>query len=299
VATVARLDGPDAFGGLDGEVDSDLPSAAGLSSSSALVVASALALASTHRDPEWTAPDPRRWAALLAAGERYVGTAGGGMDQAASLGGRAGAALRITFDPVEWETREIPEDWAVIVAHSGARAEKSGAARSAYNTLRRRGEEGRDRLAQELGIASDYRALRAAADTAHLEALARSLLGAETAAVVAHVFSEADRVDTAWQSLHDGDPEAFGAAMDESHASLADRCGVSHPRLDALVESARRAGAYGARLTGAGFGGCIVALTSHDRVGRVHAALEDANRAAGLSAGAAPVFRARPGGGAR
>ncbi|MBT8335010.1 MAG: hypothetical protein KJO11_00305 [Gemmatimonadetes bacterium] len=298
VATVAGLADEGAFAGLDGMVESDLARAAGLSSSSALVVAVALAAASTHRDPGWSPPSAERWAALLASGERYVGTAGGGMDQAASLGGRHGEVLRIDFDPVRWQTRRLPTGWAVVVAHSGVRAEKSGSARAAYNALRHRGERARDHLADRLGLASDYRALRRAATRAEWVGIARAELDADTAAVVDHILGEADRVETAWAALARGNRIAFGDAMNASHASLAGRCGVSHPRLEVLVSCARAAGADGARLTGAGFGGCIVALTREDAVPELIAALEGANRAAGLSGAEAPVFRARPGAGA-
>jgi galactokinase len=298
VGAVADLDVPGAFGGLDGEVVSDLPRAAGLSSSSALVVAVALALASTHRDPDWSPPEPTRWATLLAEGERYVGTAGGGMDQAASLGGRRGEVLRIAFDPVRWSTRRLPEGWAIVVAHSGVHAEKSGAARRAYNALRARGERARDHLADRLDTSRDYRALRAAATADELIRMAREGLDAGTAAVVRHVLGETQRVEAAWQALPQADLDAFGSAMNASHESLARHCGVSHPRLDALVGRAREAGAAGARLTGAGFGGCIVALTTERHASGLMETLVEANRAAGFGPAEAPVFRARPGEGA-
>lgn len=297
-AAACELASPHAYGGFEGVVHSDLPPAAGLSSSSALVVATALAILDTHGDPEFTPPSRPRLAALLARGERYVGTAGGGMDQSASLGGRAGAVLRVTFDPVGWTFRDVPEGWAVVVAHTGVHAEKSGAAQRAYNDLRRRGEVARDALAAAFDTASRFGALRAVATTDDLLAAAVRLLDLPTAAVAAHVLTEADRVDTAWSALARADLHAFGEAMDASHTSLTERCGVGHPRLDALVAEARRAGAVGARLTGAGFGGCIVALTEAHGADRMVDTLERANRDAGLVPAQAPVFRAEPGAGA-
>ena len=298
VATVAALDPSGAFGGLEGEVHSTLPPAAGLSSSSALVVATAKALLATHRDPGWQPPPATDLAGLLAHGERYVGTEGGGMDQAASLGGRTGHVLRISFNPVAWATRPLPEGWAVLVAHSGVRAEKSGRAQAAYNSLRARGEDAKDELARELGVEADYRSLRSAVPTDDLVYAASRLTGGETAAVAIHVLREADRVDDAWEALARSDMEAFGSAMNASHTSLAERCKVSHPRLDELVAAARAAGAAGARLTGAGFGGCMIALAPEEGAESVLAALRTANRKAGFDEGAAPVFRARPGAGA-
>ncbi|WP_405282843.1 galactokinase family protein [Gaopeijia maritima] len=280
------------FGGFDGVVSADLPTAAGLSSSSALVVAVARALLQTHLDPAWTPPAPAQLAELLAAGERYVGTAGGGMDQAATLGGEPGRVMRVSFAPVRWIDRPLPAEWAVIVAHTGVRAEKSGSAREAYNALRARGEFARDTLAALLGTAQKYAALRTAAPTTDLLAQAERHLDPASAAVAEHVLTEADRVDAGWAALEAGDRRAFGTAMSGSHRSLTRRCGVGHSRLDALVQTALHAGADGARLTGAGFGGSIVALVAVDRADAVLQALRDGNRDAGLLPANAPVFRA-------
>ena len=93
--------------GIDGEVSSDLPPAAGLSSSSALVVAVAKALL----DASALQADRLELADVLAKGERFVGTAGGGMDQAASLSGVAGCAIRIAFDPLTVEQVPFPREW--------------------------------------------------------------------------------------------------------------------------------------------------------------------------------------------
>ena len=79
-----------------------------------------------------------------------------------------------------------------------------------------------------------------------------------------HVISENDRVKTAKAALKAGDMMALGLAMVESHVSLRDDYEVSSDELDQLVSEAISQGAYGARLTGAGFGGCIVALLPED-----------------------------------
>jgi galactokinase len=298
VAAIARLPGSDGLGGLDGCVTSDLPGAAGLSSSSALVVATASALMETHSDPAWVAPSPQATAEILALGEHYVGTRGGGMDQAASIGGDAGSVLRVEFAPVSWTTRPLPSEWVVIVAHSGVRAEKSGGARAAYNDLRRWGRSALERVALHLEVPVDFRSVRAAAPVERLLADAKRLLDPAAFAIFTHVLLEANRVEQAWAALKDEDLSAFGSAMNESHASLSAHCGVGHPRLDDLVGAARDAGAAGARLTGAGFGGCIVALAGADRGEAVLAALSRRNVAAGLDASAGPVFQAFPGAGA-
>jgi len=115
--------------GFDGLVSGDIPAAAGLSSSSALVVASALALVAVN-ELEIAREDLM---VLTAEAERYVGTHSGGMDQAISLGGRAGHAVRIDFDPLRLEPVPIPPDWRFVIANSLVEALKSGGAQAAYN----------------------------------------------------------------------------------------------------------------------------------------------------------------------
>src|SRR5688572_5183137 len=129
--------------GLDAVVSATLPAAAGLSSSAALVVASALALlAANERELE-----PLALAELCADAERYVGTRSGGMDQAASLCGREEHALRIEFAPLRVEPIAVPERWRFVIAHSLVRADKSGAVRAAYNRRRAQCEEVLRRMA--------------------------------------------------------------------------------------------------------------------------------------------------------
>jgi galactokinase len=121
-----------------------LPAAAGLSSSAALVVASALALlAANEREL-----DPLALAELCADAERYVGTRSGGMDQAASLCGREGHALaRSTSRRCAFEPIAVPEGWCFVIAHSLVHADKSGAVRKAYNQRRAQCEEVLRRMA--------------------------------------------------------------------------------------------------------------------------------------------------------
>src|SRR5207302_10050758 len=115
--------------GADLLVDGNIPSGAGLSSSSALVVANALALlAANDVDIPY-----ETLAELLPEAERYVGTLSGGMDQATSLLARDGHALRIDFFPLRVRTVPLPAGYSIVVCHSLVQAEKSGAARNAYN----------------------------------------------------------------------------------------------------------------------------------------------------------------------
>ena len=127
-----------------------MPIAAGLSSSSALVVAAALALLKANG-----VTLPRlELASLMARAERFVGLQGGGMDQAACLHGIAGHALRIDFDPLRVTPVAVPEGWLWVVASSLVRAEKSAGAREAYNE---RARECREVLAVVARPSGTYR----------------------------------------------------------------------------------------------------------------------------------------------
>src|SRR5213592_4607888 len=261
--------------GVDALVDSDLPIAAGLSSSSALVVAMALAL--MHANEVTVAP--LELMEFLARGERYVGTAGGGMDQAIILGARAGCASRIDFHPLRLTPTAVPGDWQFLVAWSLVHAEKSGGARQAYNERTRQCDEARRLVAKRLGQPEDitYPALLAAAPVEQLLEVAGG--GATLSGVLSrrfrHVVTEGTRVRQAEAAMAAQDLAAFGQLLDASHQSLRDDYEVSHPELDRLVELAREAGAAGARLTGAGFGGSIVALCRVERAPEVVAALRE------------------------
>lgn len=213
--------------GIDATVNSNLPAAAGLSSSSALLVAFALALL---RANGWTAGFDALME-ILPEGEHFVGTRGGGMDHAAVLASRAGHASLVSFRPVAVRHVPIPGDWAFLVADSGVRAEKSSAARERYNAVR------------------------------------------NSPGAAAHVAGETARVRDAVSAMEISNAATFGRLMLESHASLRDGLGVSHPELDRIVECAAGAGALGARLTGAGFGGSVVALCGREEAVAVRQAL--------------------------
>src|SRR5258705_9133227 len=108
-----------------------------------------------------------------------------------------------------------------------------------------------------------------------------------------HVVSEGARVELARQAMLRGDARGFGRLMDASHASLRDDYEVSSPELDELVLIARSSGALGARLTGAGFGGCSVALCLEREAPRVLAELERRYYAVRPPAAGEPVFVAQ------
>ena len=116
--------------GLNGCVAGSVPPGSGLSSSSALVVAAATALVQVNG---LSIAKPAL-ADLMAKGERYVGTEGGGMDQAASILAKKGYALKIDFFPLRATPAKLPEGCEIVIANSMVEAKKAGAARGAYNT---------------------------------------------------------------------------------------------------------------------------------------------------------------------
>lgn len=260
--------------GFDAVVHSDIPTAAGLSSSSALVVASALAI--LHANDVWV--DQMELAELLAEAEHYVGTRGGGMDQAIILAARRHSASRIDFHPLRLTAHLIPPEWHFIVAFSQVRAEKTGAARDVYNARTKECHEALTRVieAEELtGRVDSYPALLAATPVPNLMHTAMEVLNEPLARRFRHVITEPHRVSAAERALIDYDLKGFGRLMSESHQSLRDDFEVSCDELDDLVEIAEHAGAAGARLTGAGLGGCVVALSPEKRTKKVMKALAD------------------------
>ncbi len=235
--------------GIDAAVVSDLPAAAGLSSSTALLTGMTLALLKANG----IQASFEELMDILPDGEQFVGTRGGGMDHAAVLAACAGSALLVRFAPISVRQVPIPKDWAFLVAHSLTTAEKSGAVRAEYNSRRVAGT----RALAHAGFRS-YREAVESHSYPELAWLARERLQEEEQRCFLHVAGEASRVSAAVSALECADAAAFGQALNESHASLRDLLRVSCPSLDELVTAARESGALGARLTGAGFGGCAV-----------------------------------------
>jgi galactokinase len=271
-AAVAAASRYGANRGADLWIHSEVPVAAGLSSSSALVDAILLALL----DASGIEVDPLELATVAADAEQYVGTRGGGMDQAISLCAREGHATRIEFEPLRVTPVPIPAGWRFLVADTGVQAHKSGAARDTYNRRRAAVEESVELVGERLGVAAGERSyvhLLSRYQPGDLIATAAEILDDRLLARFRHVISEAERVRLAEAALREDDLATFGRLMNESHASLRDDFEVSGPELDRLVSLAHGAGAPGARLTGAGMGGCIVALCALDQVDSVLEAL--------------------------
>ncbi|WP_022798031.1 galactokinase [Thermus islandicus] len=222
-------------------VRSDLPMGAGLSSSAALEVAALRALRALYRLPLSDLE-----LALLAqrAEAEYVGVRCGLMDQMASSLGRVGQALFLDTRTLAYENLPLPPGTRVAVLDLGL---KRRLAEGAYNERRQEAEE----AARRLGV----RALRDVADLCLVESLPSPLDRRAR-----HIVGENLRVLRGVEALRRGDARAFGELMTQSHRSLSRDYEVSLPELDALVEEALQAGALGAKLTGAGFGGAVVAL---------------------------------------
>ena len=270
---------PDSRAGFDGAIASDLPVAAGLSSSSAVVIAGAVALLAVRGrlTPGETLPraETMRLALDLAEAEHGVAIQGGAMDQSICLGAVPGHALHIAFEPPRWTP--VPVDssrFRFLVAYSGRRADKGAAAGRIFDDRVRQTREAYRLVREFLPHADGYPALVANHPAEELRSAA-DRLPAPLDGRFRHVVTEAGRTAAAARHLEDGDATAFGETLDASHESLRRDYEVSTPELDALVEAARSAGARGARLTGAGLGGSVVLLAPPGREAAIRADLTE------------------------
>lgn len=231
--------------GWDGLMSGDVPPGAGLSSSSAVTMAAILAFAAAAG----RTADPVG-AALLGhrAEDGWVGVHGGIMDQMVCVLARPGHALFL--DCRSLETRHIPLPNGLVTAVLDT-ATRRGLVDSAYNERRSQC----DTAAKILGVP----ALRDV-DEDSLQSHA-TILDEVTFRRARHVVTENQRVLQVVAAMQNGDAQTLGCLLDASHASLRNDFEVSSEALDAMVAIARRQpGCYGARMTGAGFGGCAVAL---------------------------------------
>ena len=256
-------------------ISSDVPMGAGLSSSAALEVATGLALL----DISGASLDRLQLAQLCQRAENvFVGMRCGIMDQFASLHGRAGHALLLDCRSLEYEPLPIPGGVAIVICDTRV---KHAHASGEYN---RRREDCTDAVERLSAVLPGIRALRDVSP-AQLEQH-RSLLPQTIYRRARHVVSENERVAAAARALRDGDLARFGRLMRESHDSLRDDYEVSCAELDAMADlAAGYPGAYGARMTGGGFGGCVVALVNEAQTEGFAASVTNGyERATGLRA---------------
>ena len=231
--------------GLDLAYSGDVPIGAGLSSSAAVE----MAVAAAARDLFSLDLSPLDLARLSQRAEHeFTGTQCGLMDQLISAVGQEGQAMLIDCRAFTWQPVPLPHDAVVVVCDTGRRR---GLVDSAYNERRAQCEEG----ARRLGVS----ALRDL-DVASFEAQSKDLPPVLRRRCK-HVVHENDRTLRAAQALREGDLHSFGRLMNESHTSLRDLYEVSCEELDLMAALAQsQPGCWGARMTGAGFGGCAVAL---------------------------------------
>jgi galactokinase len=223
--------------GFTGSVTSTVPIGAGLSSSGALGVGVALALGASR---SLTRLD----IALLCQRAQHAATGvpAGVLDEMASLHGVAGHAILLDCHDLTTQTVPLPEEAEIVVRYVSHRT----VAGSPYA----------ERVAACHAAEDLIGPLRSAA-TEDIAAIADPVLRARAR----HVVTENQRVRDCADALRANDLEAAGALMTESHISLRDDYEVSTPALDEAVETlSATEGVYGARLTGAGFGGCVIAL---------------------------------------
>ena len=236
---------------------SNVPRGSGLSSSASVQMAFALAWQTLGG---WTRSPMERALLGQQAENQYVGVNCGIMDQFASACGEENKALLLDCRSLEYRSLPLPESVSLVVADTTVRRKLTS---GEYNNRRNACEETVRLLKDDLpGITS----LR----DVSLEDFNRlaSTLPAELARRSRHVVEEIGRVKQSQSLLEAGEVQQFGQLMNQCHVSLRDLYEVSIPELDAMVELAQGLrGCYGARLTGAGFGGCTINLVEREHAG--------------------------------
>lgn len=244
----------EALRGADVVLRGNIPVGAGLSSSAALEMAVALALA-TVSGVAW---QPVRMARLGQHAENsFVGVSCGIMDQFASATPDGGAALLLDCRSLAFEQVALPEGVRVVVMDTGVRR------RLADGVYNERHRQCRDAVAVIRRRNGTVTALRDVPPD--VLATYRADLDPVTYRRARHVVDEIQRPRQMARALEAGRMDQAGRLMYDSHASLRDLYEVSCDELDAMVEAAQNHPAcYGARLTGAGLGGCAIALVERD-----------------------------------
>jgi galactokinase len=258
------------LGGWEGVLGGDVPKGAGLSSSAAVELAAARAFGAVSG----FAWEPARMARVGQKAENHwVGVNCGIMDQMVSAAAQAGHALFLDCRSLEYQHIPLPESAAVVVMDTSTRR---GLVGSAYNERRAQCEE-----------AAKFFGVPALRDVSLNEFNVKSGQLEDTVMRRArHIITENQRVLNAVKAMHAGNALEVGKLFNESHASLRDDFEVTNQALNQIVDCAQTHSAcYGARMTGAGFGGCAVALVKRERVEAFVEATGEAYRAvSGLDA---------------
>jgi len=288
---------PGALNGADIAFSSDLPVAAGMSSSSALMVSIFQVLSAVNQldqRPEYrnNITDNESLAGYLGtvengqsygtlAGDKGVGTFGGSEDHTAMLCGRAGRLSQYRYCPVRFETFiDMPPDHVFVIASSGVKAEKTGAALQKYNRATRLASAVIKTWNQQTGRNDQY---MAAILNSGPDALNKMLNILKTATVDGfnaeqlsrrweHFYAESEEIiPAAGAALASGDLETFGRQVDRSQKLTNTLLGNQAPETIFLAQTARQLGAMAASAFGAGFGGSVWAMVSAEK----SAALKD------------------------
>jgi galactokinase len=249
MASLLRSEGLE-FSGVDMAILGDMPQGAGLSSSAALENASGLAFATLAGQPDF---DRTRLAQIGQRTEHeFAGCKCGIMDQLVSARAEAGSALLIDCRSLQVQPVMIPNDVAILIVHSGI---SRGLVDGEYNARRAQCEA----AAAHYGVHA-LRGLATLPDQGSLDNVAWRR--------ARHVISENARTLAAADALRSGDLASLGQLMADSHASMRDDFEITLPAIDRLVDilADSIANAGGARMTGGGFGGAVVALVAKDRV---------------------------------
>lgn len=294
----------DAYCGCEITVTGTIPQNAGLSSSSALVVAAAIAILQANH----IEIDRMQLAESMARAEHYVGTRGGGMDQASALLAQPYHIMKMDFFPLRIQHVPFPDDLAVVICQSGVQAKKSAEALMQFNmraaecrlalALLKKGipaMEGIQRLGDLLHPPFEYSYFQIQSciesfiedeysekqirnelqDHHYIDSLLSDygLLNSSTSVVnfqcgkrFRHVIMDAVRVEAACKALLDYDTQHFCALINEGHTSARDDFEISCPEIEALIECARRNGALASRITGAGFGGSTINMVKPEQI---------------------------------
>jgi galactokinase len=236
--------------GWEGVMTGDVPVGAGLSSSAALELATARAFASITPF-SWNAANMAKLSQR--AENEWVGVNCGIMDQMISAAGEADHALLIDCRSLATESVPLPAGTSVIVMDTMSRR---GLVGSAYNERR-----------EQCEAAAKFFGVPALRDVSVPQFKVRSHeLDDLTRKRARHIITENERTLQAAQAMRVGDAGTLGQLMNASHESLRDDFEVTNAALNAIVECAQKeAGCLGARMTGAGFGGCAVALVKADQ----------------------------------
>ncbi|MDP6357082.1 MAG: galactokinase [Planctomycetota bacterium] len=250
VANVLQEEGLN-LNGWEGVVASDVPIGAGLSSSAALELATARAFC-TVSGFDWA---PRKMALLGQKAEnQWVGVNCGIMDQMISATGQDGHAVLIDCRSLELKSVPLPPGTSVVVLDTATRR---GLVDSAYNERRSQCER-----------AAEFFGAKVLRDVSSADLKEKSQeLDTLTLKRARHVVTENERTVAASEAMQNGDANKLGELMNQSHESLKNDFEVSSKELDAMVGAARaQSGCFGARMTGAGFGGCAAALVNDAEV---------------------------------